>query len=1102
MKYSDKISINQQFQRSVQISTDIDSLDMLNGFVCPESSKQVLANMHQNIEAGQCAFTWTGPYGAGKSSLVLLLNALFSSDTKLHGIAKQKIDRELHDSLQSVLSPTGEGRTFIPVIGLPEDPVTTIMKSIRKSCKGVKIKSEDSDGVLDALQRLSKRKDGLILVVDEMGKFLDSATRGDGDIYIFQQLAEMANRSNGRIILVGVLHQSFNEYARSLTVNLRNEWSKIEGRFINLVINVAGEEQIALVSKAISSPDPTQSYVDLSWQVAERIAENKNIPASQVRGTLSETFPLHPITTCLLGPLSKRRFGQNQRSIFAFLTSAESGGFKEFITVTDWENERLYTPDMLYDYMRFNLEPSIMTSADASKWSMALEAINTCDQKKESSPEHIKILKTIVLLDMFMVQSGIVADKETLSTLFPAQIMEVVLSDLQDWKVLIFKRHKNLYALYEGSDFDIDLSIKEAESKIGEVDLPQISRIAELRPLVAKRHYHETGSLRWFDVKIMLANQAEDEKAYSISEGANGAVIIFLGDASHKKVLTSIKNVSVNYPILFTVAKNSEKILELVKDLQSYAWLLNNKVELMGDKVARREINESISYIKANIISYIHSNLYDKNDWYSTKHEKPYKSQTISSLNSTISSIMSDFIYPKAIGIKSELLNRDKPSASANTASNNLIKAMVREEGFPQLGFSGFPAEMGLYKIFLENTGIYKQIDDNSWKFVEPNSHGLKDLWDETDNFLKASKATNITIPEIRKYWINGDFGIKKGMVNILLAAYLKTREDKVAVYLQDLTLYKYMYRPFIDDLFIDYLLKNSPNAAVRWVYVEGENFKFLESINTKIRGIKGDAILESPLDTARAIVEHFDSLNKWTFHTREYISEQAKELRDKIKEADDPYQLLFTDIPELFKDSKNIADAFEVAYEEIIRFYPDRLKEISNILERELEISLDDQSIKLLHARAKKVENQKSDLRLSGFAVRLMQIEKNETGGIEESSIEKLAETAVLIPTHKWFDKDFNDAKKKLVMLCDDFRKSEIYTHIDSEAKASRSAISVIIGSGTDRVTFEKNYNVLDNTPGLEDAIQKINHTLDGMDQNKAVSVLVASLKSQAERG
>ena len=86
-----------------------------------------------------------------------------------------------------------------------------------------------------------------------MGKFLEAAAQDGTDIYVFQQLAEAASRTNGRLLVVGVLHQAFEEYAHRLSREMRDEWVKIQGRFIDLAVNTTGEEQIDLISRAIES---------------------------------------------------------------------------------------------------------------------------------------------------------------------------------------------------------------------------------------------------------------------------------------------------------------------------------------------------------------------------------------------------------------------------------------------------------------------------------------------------------------------------------------------------------------------------------------------------------------------------------------------------------------------------------------------------------------------------------------------------------------------------------------------------------------------------------------------------------------------------------
>src|SRR5438046_2489274 len=63
---------------------------------------------------------------------------------------------------------------------------------------------------------LSKDADGLVIIIDELGKYLEHAALDGGDAHILQDLAELSARSQSRLLIVGILHQSFERYAAKL----------------------------------------------------------------------------------------------------------------------------------------------------------------------------------------------------------------------------------------------------------------------------------------------------------------------------------------------------------------------------------------------------------------------------------------------------------------------------------------------------------------------------------------------------------------------------------------------------------------------------------------------------------------------------------------------------------------------------------------------------------------------------------------------------------------------------------------------------------------------------------------------------------------------
>ena len=84
MALAERVNVTRRFQRAVRIDLDLGDPESLEGFICPQSSAEVLKTMARHVaESGQGAFTWTGPYGSGKSSLVVALSALLNGSSSL-----------------------------------------------------------------------------------------------------------------------------------------------------------------------------------------------------------------------------------------------------------------------------------------------------------------------------------------------------------------------------------------------------------------------------------------------------------------------------------------------------------------------------------------------------------------------------------------------------------------------------------------------------------------------------------------------------------------------------------------------------------------------------------------------------------------------------------------------------------------------------------------------------------------------------------------------------------------------------------------------------------------------------------------------------------
>ena len=280
------------------------------------------------------------------------------------------------------------------------------------------------------------------------------------------------------MLLVGVLHQAFEEYTHRLSHEMRDEWAKIQGRFIDLIVNAAGEEQIDLISRAITSDHRPKKPGALASAVAGFARRDCPDDAKRLAVMLEACWPLHPIVACLLGPISRRRFGQNQRSIFGFLNSSEPYGFQDFLNHT--AAGELYGPDRLWGYLRANLEPSILASPDGHRWALAAEALER-SKPSTATPFIFGCSRTIAVIDLFKERSGLVASSKLLRTCFREtsdRALEKALTQLDTWSFTIFKKFLDARAIFAGSDFDIDRAVRTALDEIDDVDFTKLKSLA------------------------------------------------------------------------------------------------------------------------------------------------------------------------------------------------------------------------------------------------------------------------------------------------------------------------------------------------------------------------------------------------------------------------------------------------------------------------------------------------------------------------------------------------------------------------------------------------------------------------------------------------
>jgi len=112
--------------------------------------------------------------------------------------------------------------------------------------------------------------------MDELGRGLEAAADGEGDLHLLQDMAELAARGQGKFIFLGILHQAFEEYAERLGRKARDSWAKIQGRFVDISISVTLEETVELIGEALGHERAVRSAIPLAEEIAATTKKDRS----------------------------------------------------------------------------------------------------------------------------------------------------------------------------------------------------------------------------------------------------------------------------------------------------------------------------------------------------------------------------------------------------------------------------------------------------------------------------------------------------------------------------------------------------------------------------------------------------------------------------------------------------------------------------------------------------------------------------------------------------------------------------------------------------------------------------------------------------------
>lgn len=919
-------NIKNRFLRSINLQRDFNDTSSLSSYVLTDHALECLNRISEGTKkhSSQRAWRITGDYGSGKSNFALFLaHWLYDDEKELPSQIKKQLNAEgisKNDNkyfpllLTGAREPMGLAILKTLMLALSElSQASSLQEKIERAINKTAVNDSDViNYLLEANKHInSLGYDGLILIIDELGKFLEYAALypEEQDIYLMQELAETASGSNNNtMFIVGILHQGFSAYADTLSQTSQHEWEKVAGRYDEILFNQPLEQLAYLINSALGlkSNELSTKTIDLYKKWMEFFISKgwygNSVGIKSLSDISTKIYPLHPGVFPVVVD-AFRRFGQNERSLFSFLLSNDPHGLQDFSLSEDIS--KIYRLHNLYDYIKINFGHKLHAQSYRSYWHVIDSLI---DSFLGESELEIQILKTIGIINL-LDNNRFIASKETITcaldgiSVYSKSIIEEALDKLSRVQRVIYHRGRSGgYCLWPHTSVNLEAAYQKAQDEVGKIKRASeyIKSSLVPRPIVARRHYIQTGNLRTFNLKYCLTDEF-NSVIKKLDGSVDGYIVIPLCETTeeHKKCTRIAKQITNKENLLIAVPKPLNALSSLIKEVRSWQYVEQNTFELNSDSYACEEVKRqqknalnNLEHRLENFVNVKHFTLKKSLQWF--RKGELQKIQNGRDLLSKLSDY-SDAIYNKSPQIKNELVNRKKISSAAAGARMRLITGILENPNEYRLGLEPekTPPEIAIYLSLISNGGLHKKNGDK-WEFNLPSKENdacnLLPSFKKIEELLKKNSDSKVTVSDIYSALKEFPYGVRDGVIPIILAVYYSIHENDIAVYDEGSFLKKIRQQEFLR------LSKAPENFEFQYCSIEGVR---AELFNKMLDILKISNKRQQPnlLDVVKPLCIFVAGLSDYVRKTKR-LSDRTILIRDAILNAKEPITLLFNDLP------------------------------------------------------------------------------------------------------------------------------------------------------------------------------------------------------------
>ncbi|MDE0678211.1 MAG: hypothetical protein OXH42_12890 [Acidimicrobiaceae bacterium] len=949
---ADVLTVRSQFARSANFERDAESTESLDGYVVTSRALDVVSRV-ADTASGPAGGAWsvTGPYGSGKSSLGLLLDAAFGPP----GIARERALGKILEAstaagdavLQALSNHRARSKGFYrALVTADREPVArTVLRGLHRAVvrrHGKIPGSADfpASSVLKLAQRRVGRKEDpvdpsvselvdiarcmasrapLLIVIDEFGKNLEAARDDESsDTYLLQRLAEAGQGTGLPIFVITLQHLSFEEYIADVDDRRRRDWAKVQGRFVDIAFTESAAQTRALIAQAFDVGDDIRSHIDVWAESHTQALASAGIADLSDPAAIASCWPLHPVSTLVLPELCNR-FGQHERTLFSFLAGNESGTVATLASGIDMDGAGglpTIGPEAVYDYFMGTDGAGVSVAGRSGRW---MEIASRLRDANGLTGAEERLAKSVALLNLVSASGAARASAAVLQLVDPSS--SDVLSGLEERGLVTYRAFADEYRVWQGSDVNVAELTAAALDRIADRPLHQVlEAVHTLEPMVAARHSAQNETVRLFrrrfahgdetveppaaldtvDGDLLLVTSADGETP-SLADTATSS-------GTHDKSSSDREWTLRSRPVVVALPEDVEELDSAAREVAALSDVLTAP-QVEADWVARREISERLASARSRLEMAVSSAFStDACRW--TLLDCGEGLPLSPGRGSAPLSEASDLAYPQAPRVPNEMLNRSELTSQGAKARRILLEAMIERSNEYRLGFKGYGPEVAMYEAGLKHAGLHRpKRAGGDPVFGKPRirsnsraSEGLKQIeqirlapaWEAIEEAFESAKKSRLNIRDLYVTLASPPYGVKVGVIPVIVTAALLARADRIAIYEHG------TFQLGLSPELSERMVRNPEHFEIKhFANISGRRRDALDVLADRF-GIEaglGGRRVGNVLAVTLYLAGRMRGLEQWTRRTS-HLSADALAVRDALNDATEPDVLLFELLP------------------------------------------------------------------------------------------------------------------------------------------------------------------------------------------------------------